>query len=220
MIYEHQDIVINDQKVISMGAEARIYSGYFLQYPVIVKHRFSKKYRNSQIDNLLRKNRTIQEVRLLQTAKKLGVNVPYVFDVDKFEWKIVMEYLFGDPLRVYIKHNKSELANLFFKLGEMIGLLHQNDIIHGDLTTSNIILIENELWLIDFGLGYISNSIEDKAVDILVLKHTLESSHTACARNCFNAFLQGYKNYTSSASIIKRLDVVEGRVRYKKSASK
>ncbi len=196
---------------IALGAEARTYYATFLGYDVVVKHRFAKKYRAEAIDNLLRKNRSIQEVRLLHLARKIGVRVPFVLDIDKIAWKIIQERILGVPL----KDRMNNVEVNFNKVGEYMALLHENNIIHGDLTTSNILLDEEDnIWFIDFGLGYISTQIEDKAVDILVLKHTLTSSHNALLDIAFNAFIKGYSINKEHKSIIKRMEKVEERIRY------
>jgi Kae1-associated kinase Bud32 len=151
----------------------------------------------------------------LRTAGSNGINVPLVLDVDKSSWKIIMEKVEGDT----IKHRISSLdsAKIFAKIGSEVGTMHNLDIIHGDLTTSNILIdSDDKTWLIDFGLGFISNQIEDKAVDLLVLKHTLESSHPSEYDIAFQSFIEGYHRFNPEAKkIIKRMKVVENRVRYR-----
>lgn len=199
-----------------MGAESAVYSGKFLGFDVIVKHRFVKTYREKKIDSMLRKNRSIQEVRLLINAKKLGVNVPYVLDLDKSEWIMIIEKIDGIPMKEFTNKDNQNLEEAYEKIGEFMGLLHNNSIIHGDLTTSNILLDKKgEIWIIDFGLGYISTQIEDKAVDLLVLKHTLQSSHSSVYDITFDAFLKGYQvKNPKYQEIIKRMRIVEERIRY------
>ena len=203
------------EKELNRGAEAVILEGKFLQWDAIVKYRFPKEYRNYQIDDKLRKERTVQEVRLLQGAKTVGISVPYVYDVDKTHWGITMEKVPGEPLKDRLKD--ANLVSYFTQLGEIIGKMHQNEIIHGDLTTSNVFVDgDNRIWLIDFGLGYFSGELENQAVDILVLKHILESSHHEVHEGAYNAFLEGYTSSHSNAkSVLKRTKVVENRVRYK-----
>ncbi|MCE7736651.1 MAG: Kae1-associated serine/threonine protein kinase [Candidatus Heimdallarchaeota archaeon] len=200
---------------IAMGAEARISVGTFFDFPVIIKHRYEKTFRNSEIDNKLRKERTIKEVRLLQSARELGIQVPYVLDVDKKNWIIIMDRLFAKPLKH--KLDLDTLEKYFFKLGKMIGDLHNGGIVHGDLTTSNIFIDDqDDVWLIDFGLGFSTKNIEDFAVDNLVLKHILESSHILIYENAFQAFMDGYSSKKIDVKkIIKRMGVVELRVRYR-----
>ncbi len=205
-----------DPVQINMGAEAKVYDSEFLDYKVVIKHRISKKYRQESIDHKLRKDRTIQEVRLLQLAREIGINVPYVLDIDKVNWVIVMDKVAGSSIKHYM--NSDNLEKYFIKLGKIIGKLHSNNIIHGDLTTSNIVLDPNEsIWIIDFGLGFISNQIEDKAVDLLVLKHTIESSHHSSYDLAYSSLIKGYEfQNTESEKIFKRLKIVEARVRYRK----
>ena len=201
--------------VIAMGAEARISVGKYLGMSVISKHRFEKKYRSPKIDRTLRKNRTIQETRLLIAAKEAGVNVPFILDVDKKNWVIVMQKIEGESIKYHL--DKKTIETFFPSIGEMVAKLHQANIIHGDLTTSNIILAEGKIYLIDFGLGFISGHIEDQGVDILVLKHILESSHPQFHENAFKSFIEGYEKINlKSDQVFKRMTQVEQRVRYKK----
>lgn len=201
--------------LIGLGAEAKVYESKYLDRQVICKERLSKKFRLTAIDEKLRKERTTQEVRLLKTARSNGMNVPLVLDVDKNSWKIVMEKVEGDPIKNII--SSIDLNTIFTKIGSEVGKMHNLDIIHGDLTTSNILVSPHQqTWLIDFGLGFISNQIEDKAVDLLVLKHTLESSHPEEHETAFQAFINGYKMvYPAARTIFKRMNLVETRVRYK-----
>ena len=207
---------IENKQLLTRGAEAEISTGSFLGYDVIIKHRSKKKYREPKIDLLLRKNRTVQEVRLLNQAAKIGVKVPLVLDIDKSEWIIVLHRIFGDVIKDVINSDYEELENLFIDIGKDMGKLHTHNIIHGDLTTSNLILDNNgDLWFIDFGLGYISTQIEDKAVDLLVLKHTLRSSHFTTYKLTWSSFLKGYNQiYSSHKSVQKRMEIVEDRIRY------
>ena len=202
--------------IIAMGAEASVYSGKFFGFDVIAKHRFAKTYREKKIDIMLRKSRSIQEVRLLINAKRIGINVPFVLDLDKKEWIMIIEKIDGKPLKEYSNTDYQGLDKIYAKLGEYMGLLHSNSIIHGDLTTSNVLLDKKgEIWIIDFGLGYSSTQIEDKAVDLLVLKHTLQSSHSTVSEDVFKAFLESYEQNSSKyKQIMKRMRGVEERIRY------
>ena len=100
-------------------------------------------------------------------------------------------------------------------IGEQISKLHDNNIIHGDLTTSNMIVKEGKVYFIDFGLGFISNKIEDKAVDLHLLKQALESKHHENWEESFNEILRGYNKSKNFKDVINRLDKVERRGRYK-----
>ena len=103
-------------------------------------------------------------------------------------------------------------------IGKNIGKLHKADIIHGDLTTSNMILKGKEVFFIDFGLGYISRKIEDKAVDLHLLKQALEAGHNKTHKTLFEAVKKGYtKTNPEAKKIFERLTAVERRGRYKGS---
>ena len=119
-------------------------------------------------------------------------------------------------MKEFTNKDNQNLEEVYEKIGEFVGLLHSNSIIHGDLTTSNILLdTKGEIWIIDFGLGYISTQIEDKAVDLLVLKHTLQSSHSSVYDITFDAFLNGYQVKNAKyQEIVKRMRIVENRIRY------
>jgi Kae1-associated kinase Bud32 len=202
------------EKEIALGAEARITTGRFLNFTVVSKHRFEKQYRDPDIDIELRRKRTISELRLLQTAREIGVNTPYVLNVDKETWTITMMKLQGKSIKYFM--DDDNLEQYFIKIGTAIGMLHNAGIIHGDLTTSNIILQDEEIWLIDFGLGFVSSHVENLAVDVLVLKHILESSHPLQSERAFSGFLQGYeKENQKYKQIMKRMNSVELRVRYR-----
>ncbi|MDH5401459.1 MAG: KEOPS complex kinase/ATPase Bud32 [Candidatus Heimdallarchaeota archaeon] len=201
------------EHLISRGAEAEVLFGQFFNKEVVIKQRIPKAYRIKQIDDLLRKERCIKEVKLLQSARQIGLNVPFVYDIDKENWSIIMEKIDGYPIKLFEDLNKVD----YKIIGNYIANLHNENLIHGDLTTSNILIDKtNTIWFIDFGLGFNSTSIEDKAVDILVLKHILESSHPTIYQKAWKQFLGGYaEHFQNFNSIEKRIEVVEQRVRYR-----
>lgn len=211
-----EQYAIPEQETLAWGAESRIYRSTYLGYLVIVKHRFPKKFREPSLDYRLRRSRTLQEVRLLYQAATLDVKVPRVLDVQKSDWKIIMHEIQGKPLRILCQDHVENLIDLFREFGDSVGRLHGKNIIHGDLTTSNALVDDSmQLWLIDFGLGRVSTHIEDQAVDLLVLKHTLRSSHFSVYEDTWKAFLDGYEeNNTRWSRILKRMDIVEDRIRY------
>ena len=103
------------------------------------------------------------------------------------------------------------------KIGQSIAKLHNSDIIHGDLTTSNMIFVEKEdkVYFIDFGLGFISHKIEDKAVDLHLLKQALEAKHFKHWKELVKEVLKSYEKSTDSKIVLERLKAVEKRGRYK-----
>ncbi len=188
-------------KLIKEGAEAKIY----LEKNKIIKDRIRKSYRIKEIDASLRKSRTKTEERLLRRAKRNSINVPKVIDLK--DCVIEMEYVDGT------KVSEMSETKIFQKIGKEISQMHNSNIVHGDLTTSNMIFKNNQIYLIDFGLGTYSEKIEDKAVDLHVLKECLTSKHFDISRKAWKEFLKSYKN----KDVLKRLEKVENRGKYKKN---
>jgi TP53 regulating kinase-like protein len=192
-------------RVIQQGAEAII----SLADGNIIKNRVKKGYRLPILDEKIRKKRTKSESKIIEKLAKI-INVPKIISVKESE--IVMNHIDGKKL-------SDSLESLNYKsvcesLGKALSKLHDAGIIHGDLTTSNMILKGNEVYLIDFGLAFHSNRIEDKAVDLHLLRQALEAKHFTIAEECFNIIL---KNYTpnNAKEIIERIKVIESRGRYK-----
>ncbi len=192
-------------KLIKQGAESAI----FLDKNKIIKHRISKGYRIKDIDEKIRKFRTRSEAKLLEKA---NVNVPKILNIDEKEMKIEMEYVEGDLLKdIFEDLKEKERLELCKTLGEEVSKLHSQDMIHGDLTTSNLILKNNKIYFIDFGLGFFSNKLEDKAVDLRLLKQALESKHYKSFPRTYNEILKHYRH----SDVKKRLEKVDSRGRYK-----
>jgi len=192
-------------KILKQGAESII----ILDKGKIIKHRIKKLYRVKEIDEKIRKSRTRSEAKLLE---KSPVRVPKILNVDEKDMKIEMQYLNGELLKdIFDKLKEKERLSLCKTLGEEISKLHSAEIIHGDLTTSNFILYNKEIYFIDFGLGFFSNKTEDKAVDLHLLKQALESKHYQHFKKSYQQILKHYKH----KDVLKRLEKVESRGRYK-----
>jgi len=188
--------------VIASGAEAVI----TLEENTITKTRIRKRYRLLEIDESIRRERTRTEARLISEARRCGVPTPIIRDVADFEIK--MEYTDGTPLKNVITPDLCERA------GELIGRLHSCGIVHGDLTTSNILLKEGKLFLIDFGLAYLDKTVEARGVDIHVLFQTFESTHEK-HEELIDAFKKGYtKTFGESGDVLERVKEIESRGRY------
>lgn len=170
------------------------------------KRREKKEYRHPELDEKLRTERTTREVRLMKKARKYNVSVPEILEESETQFR--MRKIDGEKLRDNLK------TELFEKLGEEVAALHELDIIHGDLTTSNVITGE-ELKIIDFGLAYQSERVEDKAVDIHLLKQVLESSHSNQSTEMWEGFMKGYQSMEASGEVLEQLEEVEQRGRYK-----
>ena len=220
--------MIIKKELLHKGAEANLYEGYWFGKRVIFKHRIKKKYREESLDYNIRTIRTLNEGRALIKVKEEGINVPQVFEIDTEKALIIMKYIEGYKLR-NLMHNltNSEKLNIFNKIGQQVARLHINGHVHGDITTSNIIVNEkNQIFFIDFGLHEYSDSIEDKSVDIHLFKRVLISTHGKDYEPCFDAFLKGYQSIyekiekDESKLIIKTISAIERRGRYVKRDNK
>ena len=201
------------EEIIARGAEAVI----LRKGELILKRRIKKSYRLNIIDEGLRKNRTRREAKLLEKASKI-IFVPKLLKADEKNKEIEMEFIKGKKLSEHLD-SMPDREKICRRIGEFIAKLHDAGIIHGDLTTSNIILADKdkEIYFIDFGLGFNSNRIEDKAVDLHLIKEALEAKHFNFYKECFNEILEGYKISKNAEFVFKRLEKVEKRGRYKAS---
>lgn len=196
---------------IAQGAEAIIY----LKDGKIVKERISKNYRHEDIDQKIRKRNTRFEARLLEKAAGI-IPVPKLFKSCDKTMVIEMEFIEGEKLRdVVDKMSSKERKDAFRRVGKKVAMLHNKGIIHGDLTTSNM-LIREKIYFVDFGLGFISTKVEDKAVDLHLLKQALQSKHHRHFQECFDAVMDGYREEIKDFDKFeKRFGAVESRGRYK-----
>ncbi len=127
-----------------------------------------------------------------------------------------MDFIKGKLLRdIFDKLKQSERKEICISIGKQIANLHDASIIHGDLTTSNMILKDKEVYFIDFGLGFVSNREEDKAIDLHLFKQAIESKHYLHF-NSFEDVIEGYKESENSSKVFNRLELVERRGRYKR----
>ena len=198
-------------KILAQGAEAIITK----EKNRIIKNRIPKLYRHKELDEKIRKSRTRREANILKKAKSFNISVPALLRQENF--LLEMEFIEGDRLSEKLNsYDEKKQFSILKKVGKEVAKLHQNDIIHGDLTTSNIILKEEAIYIIDFGLGFISKRIEDKAVDLHLIKQALEAKHFQNYEKLFENFLEAYqKDYKESKDILERLKKVESRGRYR-----
>lgn len=246
---------LSDDIMISQGAEGKLYLSSFMGKKCIIKERFVKKYRLPELDKTLTKNRMLNESRNIARCSKAGINVPTIYFVDMLNRKIYMQCISNsvqlkEVLRViddYTVANKGSkeydelIEKICIELGEMLAKLHGSDIIHGDLTPSNILIKINDIkedydfnsgknkilssktfdymYLIDFGLSSVSNSfqggIEDKAVDLYVLKRAIVSSNPK-SEEIFEKVLDIYQQKCPNGDkIVEHYKKVEMRGRKK-----
>jgi len=223
---------------------------------LIIKNRIKKSYRIKELDDKIRKQRTKAEKKLLEKASKI-INAPNPLPLKEFNI-IKMPYVEGKKLSENLDNFPLEKQKEIMKIiGEETAKLHDNDIIHGDLTTSNLILVDDnmsasqnelndnkrsssdnklnnefstltnshrvgglvstnfQIFFIDFGLGFISKKIEDRAVDVHLLKQALEARHFSHWEVLFDEFLKGYSNSKEAKKVLERLKEVEKRGRYR-----
>lgn len=183
------------------GAEAIIH----IQDNQVIKQRIAKPYRHAQLDEQLRTRRTRSEVKLLNKVAAIGLKVPAVIRHNTDS--IVLEYISGDTLRDVFTQPQPFAR----QIADILSMLHQHDIIHGDLTTSNMMVRDGHIVLIDFGLGCISARIEDKAVDIHVFEESLQAYHHAIAQEVMSIIEQHYIH----KPVLERLAQLRLRGRYK-----
>mmetsp|Transcript_43786 Transcript_43786/g.53721 ORF Transcript_43786/g.53721 Transcript_43786/m.53721 type:complete len:233 (+) Transcript_43786:236-934(+) len=216
---------ISDKKLLFQGAEAKIYKSKWNDKITIIKQRFTKIYRHPILDKRLRIQRSNAEVKSLKKAKEIGINVPDVYYYDKQNACIHMEYIECDNVKTilnkyYDKNNKKyndKCKDIVGIMGKYIGKMHGCDMIHGDLTTSNMLYNEDNkiLYLIDFGLAQQGSAKwEQKAVDLYVMERAFISTHPD-SECLIDVFYSNYKdNYKSGQkTVMKRLENVRMRGR-------
>ena len=195
-------------KILAQGAEAII----TLDKNIITKNRIPKSYRLKKLDDKIRESRTRKEAKILEKASKI-ISVPRV--LKQSEYSLELEYIDGDKLsqtlNSYPEKKQFEVMEI---LGEETSKLHAQDIIHGDLTTSNTILKDETVFIIDFGLSFISHRTEDKAVDLHLIKQALEAKHFSIHKECERIILEDY-NSKDKEKVLEQLKKVEERGRYK-----
>ncbi|MCJ7506546.1 Kae1-associated serine/threonine protein kinase [Candidatus Bathyarchaeota archaeon] len=206
-------------RLIGRGAEATLYLGKLFDRDVVVKERIRKSYRMSVLDQRIRSYRTIHEAQMIHEAKKAGVSTPIIYLVDQSGCKIFMEYLKGPRLKENLTAiSASKRSSICHIVGGSIGKLHKNRLIHGDLTTSNMILSDEEtVSFIDFGLSFQSDQTEDRGVDIHLVRRALNSTHFAYAEPCFKSVVDGYEAVVGSELakiVLSRAREIERRGRY------
>jgi len=201
-------------QIIKQGAEAILYLENFENQKVLVKERIPKKYRIKEIDERLRKERTKKEVKLLTEARKFGVETPPLLDVS--ETKIVMQFIDGKTVKeIFYSAKEDEVVKISKEIGRIIGLLHSNGIIHGDLTTSNMILKNGKIFLIDFGLGEFSKRIENQGVDLNLLEEAIKATHFKIYPLVWENVITSYKKeYKAANEVLLKVNEIEKRARY------
>ncbi|MDE1870062.1 MAG: Kae1-associated serine/threonine protein kinase [Candidatus Micrarchaeota archaeon] len=188
-------------KIVGEGAEAKLYALDVFKARALVKVRIKKEYRVPQLDEEIRETRTRKEAKILYTLAKVGVNAPRMIGLGRFT--IYMSRLEGKLLK-----DTATKPSEFTKIGKQLALMHNANVSHGDFTPANIMKCKEDYFIIDFGLAEISNSLEEKAIDLLLIKRSVDLKR-------YSSLLRGYAKVSkNSREILKRLEEIEKRGRY------
>ena len=205
-------------EVIALGAESSITKVALWGRTLAVKTRSEKPYLLKDIDDMLRSSRTSREAKALTAARSLGIPTPAVYSVDAKNHTIVMDFIAGRQLKELAGSvEPKELQRLCREFGRLIAALHREGIVHGDPTTSNVIVDSDmRLWMIDFGLSEMNASIEMKGVDLHLIRRALETTHWDLQDMMLEHTLAGYSEAIGSeaCTILERMEEIRERGRY------
>ena len=202
------------------GAEATV----TIEGDRVVKRRVPKAYRNPDLDDRLRGERTRAEARLTSAARRVGVPTPIVHDVDPETGTLLVQRVGSDDLAAGPTPDRCRAV------GRHLAAIHDAGFVHGDLTTRNVRIpgggvdddalpegvhdagAPADVFLIDFGLGYHTRHVEDHAMDLHVFRGSVAGT-TTDPDALLDAFEAGYAD-AGDGAVIERLREIEGRGRY------
>jgi TP53 regulating kinase-like protein len=200
------------------GAEADVVKAKWCRRDAVYKVRKRLPYRLPVLDEEIRRQRTFHEAEMIRSAKMAGVSTPYLYFVDPRNATLVMEYIDGTRMKDLMESlSLDEISRLFEQLGEDVARLHLAGIMHGDLTTANVVKRGNELVFLDFGLSIHSSRIEDHAVDLRLIKETIVGAHSEVAQSALSSLLEGYAHHVGderAKHVFSQLRNIERRGRY------
>ena len=209
---------MSEETILALGAESKIVKITRFDQSFVLKIRPKKPYLLTEIDNALRSSRTARECKTLTIARTLGIPTPTVHSVDLLSHTIMMDYIEGQTLKdVLKKAGKDEIRKLCFRFGQIIALLHQGDVVHGDPTSSNVIVgNDSKLWMIDFGLAEFNATVEMKGVDLHLIRRAFETTHWDNQEIMLSATIEGYRDVLGlkADSVLKRMEEIRERGRY------
>jgi TP53 regulating kinase-like protein len=205
--------------LIKKGAEASLFLEDWHDQKVILKRRLPKKYRLAKLDEEIRFKRTAHEPQIIHKAKEAGVSTPTIFMVDMADATIIMEFVEGKQVKQILNDlTEEQRIQLCRHIGNLVGRLHSHGIIHGDLTTSNMILTPHgKVVFVDFGLSEISKELEVRGVDLHLMKRAFQSTHYKYAKECFEAAMEGYAEVIGDSvtkDVLEKIWEIEKRGRY------
>ena len=210
---------VAEQTPFKKGAEASLFLADWHCRKVVIKVRIPKRYRPEALDEQIRSYRTVHEPQLMHEAKAAGVPTPLIYMVNVAEASITMEYVEGQQIKQLLNTvPQGKRRELCISIGELIGKLHRQGLIHGDLTTSNMILSpEGKIFFVDFGLGEKNSELEAEGVDLHLMKRALQSTHYQFWEECFKGVLCGYSSVLGSEAaekVYEKIKEIERRGRY------
>lgn len=205
-------------RLIYRGAEADVYLGRWCGMPAVFKFRKKLAYRLESLDRAIRSQRTVHEAEMIHRAKEAGVLSPLLYDLDLPNSTLVMEFVEGQRMKELVSSIPRRNAIALFKeLGREVAMLHSAGIMHGDLTTSNVIVGPDAMVLIDFGLSVATMRLEDQAVDLRLIKETVTGAHSDLAKGALGALFEGYADVLGEKRLraaARQLGQIERRGRY------
>ena len=201
-------------KLVKKGAEADIYVTIWNGLDSILKIRKKKDYRVHSLDMRIRTLRTIREAKMISEAKSFGITTPLVYFVDEKKCEIYLQLIKGKLVRDL---SLNKIIKICTEIGKMVGTLHKNGVMHGDLTTSNFILSNQGLVIIDFGLSQKTDKVDDYAIDLRLFKEVLNSAHAQIVEDAWLSFVLGYRKILGNMlteKVLSHVSVIEKRGRY------
>jgi len=200
------------------GAEADVIHGEWQGLDAVYKVRKPLRYRLQVLDEAIRRQRTIHEAGMIHLAKEAGVATPFLYDVNVATSTLVMEFIKGSRVKDLVgKLGRGEQDAVFSEFGMNTAKLHRAGIMHGDLTTANVVRRGEQLVFIDFGLSVKTSKVEDHAVDLRLIKETIVGAHSEVSTEALEAFNDGYAQVAGSErarAVLKQLQNIERRGRY------
>lgn len=201
-------------KLVKKGAEADIYVAIWNGLDSILKIRKKKDYRVHSLDMRIRTLRTIREAKMISETKSFGITTPLVYFVDEKKCEIYLQLIKGKLVRDL---SLNKIIKMCTEIGKIVGTLHKNGIMHGDLTTSNFILSDQGLVILDFGLSQKTDKIDDYAIDLRLFKEVLNSAHAQIVEDAWVSFVLGYRKILGNMlteKVLSHVSVIEKRGRY------
>ncbi len=197
-----------------MGAEAVITETTYLGREAVVKTRPPKTYRFPELDLHIRSVRTRNEARIMHEARAAGIRTPCIYDIDLKECSITMERVRGTMVKDHLDSHPEDAERVCRMMGECIARLHSARICHGDLTTSNMIIGDDGVCLIDMSMGCTRAKTEDIGVDLRLLERAFASTHIELG-DAYAAMMDMYYSIVPDAKAIRRkVEDIKNRGRY------